>query len=204
MKAFQGLLNMVQFRLLDSAILLPVNRLLARRKYMPHFLDTRWKGYTIQVRPNDKLRRLIRKLFFHTDLLPYLYGSYILFDLIVIPPKCSTIIEEKLEIIWRILFDDGTILEENHLEVKIHGNKKQTLKIETGLIDKPAQYKFALKVVKDGEDKNSEKWNTMVLFTIKDRDEFYAQSLYLLIGAIVGGIIAIIAFWIQKFFESHI
>jgi hypothetical protein len=53
---------------------------------MANFINHEYSGYKIFLLPNDNFRKLTRFIF-RKDIVPYLNGSYLYFDIIVSPPN---------------------------------------------------------------------------------------------------------------------
>ncbi len=186
---------------------------------MPSFISREWNGYKIRVIPNyeDKWRSFLWDTFRH-ELIPYLWGADISFDLKVKLPQHH----DKTEIIkyeWRLYtrddkevlkFDEGIICEgiiqfsqtksEWSFSKRVTGDvirlpdrrRRKLAAINLGCISITDQYKLKMRF----SDKNGTTSSDMVMaeFTIKDRDDVYLQMWWILVGAGVAVVAGIIGF----------
>lgn len=186
---------------------------------MPSFISRDLNEYKVRVVPNyeDNWRSFLWDMFRH-ELIPYLWGADIVFDIRIKPPKHF----DKAEIIkyeWRLYtkddkeivkFDEGvdhygTIQFSNtksqwSLSKRVPGDVirlpdrqcRKLAAINLGCISSTDQFK--LKMIFTGNDGNSSPDMVMAEFSIKDRDEVYLQMWWILVGAGVAFIAGLTGF----------
>ena len=176
--------------------MLPNKHKLAGGFKMPTFYKQTWGDYTVQVRNNSPLRNLMRfySLGFNTEMLPYFYSTYLRFDIELMRHKKYS--DNQLRYEYR-LFDsikkevidgikgDGYIKKISKLTVR---NWKSNA-IDIGRLSETGQYKLQLTL---SNDIKSSPFLDVAEFTIKDKDEFGANMLWVLASAVIGAIVGVI------------
>jgi hypothetical protein len=149
---------------------------------------------------------------FTYDLLPYFYGSHILFNFGLSVNKHKKF-EETFSYKWILSNADesevykegeGSVLFASNLRRRQRSNmgiikyargsdnvyiKKGALDI--GYLSVPKQYKLRMLIGTNGDVSTKE--TVMAEFTLKDRDDYYLNIMQLLIGAIFGAIFGVVA-----------
>jgi hypothetical protein len=177
---------------------------------MPAFIKRNWNGYRIQLLPHDTIRNFVFIVFKH-EIIPYLWGADIHFDLGIVTPEKHNIAEE-LSYDWEcrnesrqetirkgkgiFQFSDTMPLKKaidggTYRRSKTGFRKFKAISLEG--ISATDHYRIKMKFT----DKHGISSEDMVTaeFTIKDRDDYYTQFLWLLVGggiAIVAGVIGYI------------
>ena len=150
---------------------------------MPAFIGEDTPEYKVMVRPDDYFRRFIR--FKHHYLLPYFYGSHILLKLIVKPKVESEF--KTINYKWNLTSLDGKVKFTSPSEsIELLANNRFETRIVTDLVKQPTLYELELKVSKSNGEIIMDK--TVALLTVKDRDEFYLNMLWILFGFVLGAI----------------
>jgi len=186
---------------------------------MPAFIRCKWEDYRVAIIPSmsDKKRKALFIITKH-ELIPYLWGANIYFDLTVIPPKNYNS-SRTIEYSWKLYKKEdkspvktsrGTF---RFSEVKsprkpitgdiVRGwngwHRNGFIKFQAvnlGYISATDQYKVTMQF--NSEDGTMSEELPMAEFTIRDRDEFYTQIMWALIGAgltAFGGIVTTIILW---------
>jgi hypothetical protein len=163
---------------------------------MPTFNKQRWNGYAFQFRVHDCIRGFIHSIFHH-DFLPYFYGTNIVFDQEVY--RIDKNADKTIKYNWRLCspneqqeYDSGNgSIETSVISYKhFHLPSYQEKSIDIGRLSICIQYKVQIMY---STSKEVSPYITIAEFTLKDRDEFYAQIVIPVLLAIavslVGGIV---------------
>jgi hypothetical protein len=159
---------------------------------MPTFYKQTWKDYTIAATNSSFIRQLMKFYSFgaNTELLPYFYSTLICFDLSLIRHKKTH--DKQLRYEWQLIKSvekeaidsykgDGVIKVS-----KITTRNWKNNAVHVGRIPKAGQYKVQLKLSNEIE---ASSYMDIAEFTIKDKDEFGAQLLWILVSALIGAIV---------------
>ena len=149
---------------------------------MPVFIDCHYNGYKVSVRPRDKYRVIFR--FSHWYLLPYLDGSILWLNLKIESSKTSSVSQE-MKCTWRFKrFSDNELFGQDESIITMLPNKPETKEIFSNLILDSTKYTLEVKLdtlnpLREGV------FQTIALFTVQDRDNFYSQFVWFFAGAII-------------------
>ncbi|MGD0355495.1 MAG: hypothetical protein ABSB31_08645 [Dehalococcoidia bacterium] len=153
---------------------IPQDRTQLPKGNMPIFKEQRWESYKIKVQSNNWLRALLGFFSLH-DVIPYLYGKDILFDLRIFKTdkKADTEINYKWELASSA--DEKTVL--RHGQGKLNVDYPYNVKhraIEIIDLSICQQYKIKLRLA---NTKGTSDFLTIAEFTLKDRDDFYVNRI---------------------------
>lgn len=165
---------------------------------MPNFNKHRWNGYVFQFRVHDYIRGFVHFIFHH-DFLPYFYGTRIVFDQEVY--RVDKNADKTIKYNWRLCSPDDQqeyasgkgIVETSVISFKyFHLPSYQEKAIDIGSLSICTQYKVQIMY---STSKETSPYFTISEFTLKDRDDFYAQIIVPVLLAIIISIIGGIAGW---------
>jgi hypothetical protein len=153
---------------------IPQSKTQSKKDNMPIFKEQRWETYKIKAQPNNWLRALLG-FFSRHDVIPYLYGTDILLDLIIF--KTDRKADKEINYEWELFssIDEKTVLK--------HGQGKLTINYPYSINERAIeiidlsvcqQYKVKLRLSNINGTSNS---MTVAEFTLKDRDDFYVNRI---------------------------
>ena len=158
---------------------------------MPSFNLNKWHGYDFRVLPKkDSIRDLVYWILLRNEIIPYFYGTDIIFDLGIIPPPKAKI-NETIEYTWELCTaDDGKTIKEDEGAIIIktlHRINRKVEAIKIGYLSKVQQYQLILYVTSSVYGKSPK----MIAadFTLMDRDVFNVNLIWTLAGALIGLVI---------------
>ena len=158
---------------------------------MPSFNLHKWNSYQFRVLPRDgSFRDFIYTMLFKNGIIPYFYGTNIIFDLAMLPPRGARL-NETFEYIWELRDSDGDkIIKRGKDSIITRSLNRPTRKAEAikiGYLSKVQQYQLTIRFISSmyGDSEIM----TAVDFTLLDRDIFNMKLIWILAGAIVGVVI---------------
>lgn len=189
---------------------------------MPLFITQEWGIYKFRLVPHDFTRNIIRELLGRHDVIPYFYGP-LSFDLAVIIPRnqSKSLRNETIEYSWTFCTSkDDKVIKSGSGSMTLISTKpfrlrklktsevahygfdlsrewfkyqklRQIKAIDLGHISVLEQYKVVMQFA-DRTGNRSER-SSMLDFTLQDRDIFSINIILLIVGAIAGATVAIIA-----------
>lgn len=164
---------------------------LSWRNKVPQFFNQKFGDYLVKVGAGDRIRKRIKRVL-RRDYYPYLNGSYLIIECVVIPPKSNDIVTElKYESVLVGITDNKTYSHKTGI-IKVLPHTDTKVKLVTDLVLRSIEYKLDIRMSKDNLD--TEAYKTIATLTVQDRDEFYSQTvipavkdfIFLIIGAVLG------------------